>query len=105
LEAINNDIEKQEVEIKQKKEKLKKAEEFLKDRKEEVKNSADSLAKGANLKTKRVAVKKLQDGIIMKMGKDGIKRYFDKNGKEVKEEDAFKEVFVEVPDDGDTGAE
>jgi len=31
----------------------------------------------------------------------GHKKYLDKNGNEINEKDAFREVVVEVPDDGD----
>lgn len=63
------------------------------------------LADGGPPKKKQVVVKQLKDGIKQVVGKDGKVRYYDKDGKELNEEDAFKEVLMEVPDDGDAGAE
>ena len=50
-------------------------------------------------------MKVLMDGIKRVVGKDGKVRYFDKDGKEINEEDAFDTKMVDVPDDGDANAE
>jgi hypothetical protein len=34
--------------------------------------------------------------------KTGKKKYIDKNGNEISADDAFREIIVEVNDDGDT---
>lgn len=76
----------------------------LEQKKTSLANQQKQLAEGG-IKKKQVVVKQLKDGIKQVVGKDGKVRYFDKDGKEINEEDAFKEVIMEVPDDGDAGAE
>lgn len=76
----------------------------LEQKKTSLANQQKQLAQGG-IKKKQVVVKQLKDGIKQVVGKDGKVRYFDKDGKEINEEDAFKEVIMEVPDDGDAGAE
>jgi len=47
----------------------------------------------------------MKEGITTKTDKNGKIKYYDSNGKEVCAEDAFREVIVEVPDDGDAYGE
>jgi len=54
---------------------------------------------------KTAVVKVMKDGIKAVMGKDGKMRYFDKDGKEIDEKDAFDEKVIEIDDDGDPNAE
>jgi len=76
------------------------------DQKKETLNAQQKqLAEGGPVKKKQVVVKTLKDGIKQVVGKDGKVRYFNKDGKEINEDDAFKEVLMEVPDDGDGGGE
>jgi len=102
LEAI---INKEEAAIMQAKVSLDKQKQNLSEKKTALAAQQKQLAEGGTVKKKTVVVKQLKDGIKTVVGKDGVVRYFDKYGKEITEADAFKEVIMEVPDDGDAGAE
>lgn len=54
---------------------------------------------------KQVVVKVIKDGVKAVMGKDGKMRYYDKDGKEIDEKDAFDEKVIEIDDDGDPNAQ
>jgi len=77
----------------------------LNDKQKEMKESINNLKEGKNVKSKKVVVKKLKDGITISKDKNGNIIYLDKNGKVIEEKDAFREVTVEVPDDGDNYGE
>lgn len=98
---MKNQIDKEEKELVAAKDAFESNKKHLEEKKKFVELNKKSLADG-QLTKKQVVVKKMVDGVKEIIDpKTGLKKYIDKNGKEINANDAFREIIVEVNDDGD----
>lgn len=101
MKTINNQIKKEEKDLFEAKDAFDSNKKHLEDKKKIIDQSKKSLADGTSVK-KQVVVKKMKDGVQEIIDPlTGKKKYVDKSGKEINADDAFREVIVEVVDDGD----